>query len=244
MAEQVGVMSRCIKALDGLSFTNVGRSLKTWWNFEDFLEGISLYQGIWTISTGGVGSSFTGTGTAQRFGIAQFNTGTTAIGRCAANMGIWAPQNFLFGGGEYTLETDIYIPDLSTAAEEFSVAFGFGDTITADQVDGAYFYYDRALAGVNWRLKTANNSARTDTDSGVVVTAGAWIRLKVVVNALGTLVTYSINDVIVGTNTLNIPTGAGRNFGGVINIVKTVGITSRALWSDWIWTHCNLSVTR
>ena len=38
MAEQVGVMSRCIKALDGLSFTKVGRSLKTVWNFEDFSD--------------------------------------------------------------------------------------------------------------------------------------------------------------------------------------------------------------
>ena len=69
------------------------------------------------------------------------------------------------------------------------------------------------------------------------VVAAIWTKLKVLVNADATLVSYYINDIFVGTNTLNIPTGAGRNVCPMMTIFKSVGITSRFYTLDWIWYY-------
>lgn len=245
MPEQVGVMSRCIKSLDGLSFTNIGRSLKTWSNFEDFLDNsVANSSGIWISQLIGAGTGFVNfVGTATQPGRRTLSTGTTNVGT-AAIYTLGSVTGVLFGGGQYTWEADIYVGNLSTAAEEFVSVFGFGDTGTAEPTDGAYFYYDRSGAGVNWRLKTANNGVRTDTDSVIPVVAGVFVRLKVVVNYAGTLVSYYINGVLVGTNNTNIPIAGGRETGAVISIIKTVGATARLLYLDWVWLHYDLTVSR
>jgi len=243
---QVGVLSLCqFGSLDGLSYSNAGRNLKTWWNFEDFLEAAPLQSGLWTHNAAGAGAVLQGSpGENIRPGQVTGSSGTTAAGRAGIYASSYLANGILFGSGEYTFEADFLLPVLSTAIEEFTTTLGFGETTAADQVDGAYFYYDRALAGVNWRLKTANNSARTDTDSTIVVVAGAWTRFKIIVNAAGTLVSYYINNVLVGTNNANIPTGAGRQTAAIVNILKSVGITARSWTIDWAWLHIDLTTTR
>ena len=249
MAEQVGVYSRIPKDLDGLYYSALGRSLKVGYDFEEFLEPCASTTdrllGKYYIYISGAGALIYTLGAANdRPGLACLETGTTAAGAAVLWNGGTNANGLLFGAGEYTFETDIFIGGLSTAIEEYGIALGFGDNVTYDNVDGAYFKYDRAVTGVNWQLVTANNSARTTVNSGVIVTAGVWHRFKVVVNTAGTLVSYYIDNILVGTIATNIPTGAGRLFGPNMMIVKTVGLTTRFFYSDWIWFHYNLAVSR
>jgi hypothetical protein len=247
MGAQVGCWDPVIKSLDGLAYSQFGRNLKTWFNFEHFVEsGLTTGQnvGIWQASFVGAGAVLSSPdASALRPGIIRFQTGTTNVGRAGIFSAGITMAGFLFAGGVYTIEGDIYVPVLSTALEEYLHVFGFGDTLAAEPVDGVYFLYDRAGAGVNWRLKTSANSIRTDTDSGVAVAAASWIRLKIVVNADATLVSYWINGVLVGTNVLTIPSGANRQTGMVNGIRKTVGVTNRYNDCDWMWSHLDLAAT-
>ena len=237
----------------GMTLLNTARNLKTWWNFEDFIspftssaETSAEINGPWTSYFSGAGAALAGVaGTAARPGILGFSTGTTAAGLASILGGYtFATASYLFGAGEYTIEGDIYIPNLSTAIEEYDLIFGFADAASIAVVDGAYFLYNRAVAGANWQACTANNSAQTLTDTGIAVTENAWIRLKIVVNADATAVRFYIDDVLVATNVLNIPSGAGRITGPNIFIKKTVGLTARTFNLDWVWLHFNLAVSR
>lgn len=168
-------------------------------------------------------------------------TGTTAAGRSSVNALGQLNDGIAMGAGVYTFETDVYMPLLSTVAEEFSLYHGFGDSIIGDQTDGTYFKYNR-LTSVNWLACTASGGVRTETDTGIPVTATTWIRLRVVVNPLATAAYFYINNVLVATNIANLP--AGVNTGAVQSIIKSAGLTSRVLWVDWTWLHYDLSVSR
>lgn len=241
MAVQVGVMSRCCKSLDGLGYSQAGRSLKTWWYYSDFYENNVTAPNIWGAWAAGVGAAYGKTATVNtRIGIVSCSTGTTAAGTSGMYSDV---ASMIFGAGSYVFETEFYLYNLSTAIEEYMYLFGFGDLMNAEPNNGVYFKYNR-VAGVNWFLSTADAGARTNTDSGIAVTAGAWIKLKVVVNATGTLASYYINEILVGTVNTNIPVAAGRTVGSLWNILKTVGITPRLFLVDWGWLHTDLAVTR
>jgi hypothetical protein len=234
-------------AFAGMTLGPSARNLKTWSNLDDFIGGAwaTGASGIWNGVTGGTGATISDIqGTALRPGIIQFSTGTTNTGYALYFTGRASCQPILFGSGVYTFETDIYIPTLSAVAEEYILRFGFADAITgADISDGAYFEYDR-LTNVNWLAKTAANSARTATATATAVAAAAWIRLKVIVNATGTAAYFYINDVLVATNILNIPTGAGRQTSCNMTIVKSAGTTARTFQGDWAWLHIDLTTSR
>lgn len=234
------------RTLDGLAYSGSGRNTKTWWDFEDFDEGsYAAYTGIWTTGLFGAGSMISSlAASADRKGIAYYQTGSTTTGRATQYALGPNGDGILFGAGVYTFEADVNVIDLSTAGEEYVLQIGFGDTSGADFVDGAYFRYDRLAAGANWRCKTASNSARTDTDSGVAVAAGPWVKLKVVVNAAASEVYFYINGALVATNTTNIPSGAGRGTGALMQILKSAGTTLRGFLVDWVWLHVDFNVAR
>jgi hypothetical protein len=82
------------------------------------------------------------------------------------------------------------------------------------------------------------------TTTGTVVTAGQWYKLAVEVNAAGTLVTYYIDDVSVGTIATNIPTGVGRTFGPAVKIEKSAGTTARTFLIDYCQYFYHLTTSR
>jgi hypothetical protein len=191
----------------------------------------------WTFTAGGSGAANTmtaalndGTHLAQQ----QSSTGTTTTGYAGGLLS--SAVNLALAGQTILTDTEIYIPTLSTVAEEYTFWAGLGDTTaTGNQVDGVYFLYHRLTYGANWQICTASSSSRTITDSGVAVVAGAWIRLKVA--ATSSLCTYYIDGTSVGTNATNIPTSAREtNVGYAIS--KTAGTTARVVNYD----HAQLSV--
>jgi hypothetical protein len=232
---------------NSLTLTAPARNLKTWWNFEEFIGRPDATSGIWFRTANGTGSYGTSAaGTSLRPGILSLGTGTTDTGYSNIMSGghIDLGSSFLFGAGVYTIEGDIYIGNLSSGTETYAIRFGFGDSGTGAPTDGAFFYYSDAGANPNWYRRTVSNTVLTSTDTGVAAVAGAWIRLKIVVNADATSVEFFINDVSVGSNVANIPSGVGRNTGAVYSIIKSAGTTDRAVYIDWVWLHIDLTASR
>lgn len=236
----------------GFALSASSRNLKTWWDFEDFMgtytSAGTISSGIWIGGASGTGSNaYDSSGTASRPGIVELSTGTTNSGSASICIYYSTAAHILFGAGVYTIEGDVFIATLSTAAETYALRFGFGDSIAGAPTDGAYFYYYDVAGGSptpNWYRNTASNTTLTSTDTGVVAVAGAWTRLKVVVNANASSVEFFINGVSVGSNTVNIPSGAGRGTGAVYTAVKSAGTTARLFNIDWTWLHIDLTTTR
>ena len=144
-------------------------------------------------------------------------------------------NGYLFGGLAWELYAAVKIPTLSDGTETFAARIGFGDNVSGDHTDGAYFQHDNSTT--NWIGKTANNSSRTTASGGssVGVTAG-WNYLRISVASDGSLVTFYVWSggawVSIGTSSTNIPTVAGREFSFVATIVKSAGTTARTLSLD------------
>jgi len=226
--------------LAGLTLDPTGRNLKTWWNFEDFVGLTNPTAGTWLTHVAGTGAGTTPVASTNlRPGILQLSTGTTTTGRGAIRMNGYLNQ-FTFGAGVYTIEIDVYITTLSDGTDTYSLWFGMGDDTTAEPTKGVYFQYASGTSA-NWYRCSATASTYTRTDTGTAVVAGAWIRLKIVVNSTGTSAEYFINGTSVGTNTTNIPTGGVI---GILSAVKSAGTTARTFNVDWIWVHIDLTTSR
>lgn len=189
-------------------------------------------------------TSGTGTGTQAsvappgRVGTVRTSTGSTFPARASLSSSTSA---FIFGDNEWSFESEELLASLSTPTERFQYIVGFlGGVSSINQIDGAYFLYDEggistgSAASPNWQIVTASNNNRTFVTTSVPVTANTWDDLKIVVNSTGTLVTFYINGVEVGTITTNIPVGAGRNVGYGWGIYKTAGNTARTVDVDWM----------
>lgn len=104
---------------------------------------------------------------------------------------------------------------------------GFHDTSTsADATDGAYFELNGAVCSA----KTANNSTRTTNATTVTLTLNTFYTFDIEANAAGTSVRFRVYEglnatpILDVTNTTNIPTAAGREFG--VGCVATESTTT------------------
>lgn len=139
------------------------------------------------------------------------------------------------GGGALYIEARLRIATLSDGVNNFAVRAGFGDSANADHVDGIYFECDRNVHGDNaWRACCASNSLRAKSSTGVSPVAGTWTRLRAEVNAPGTQVNFFVDGVQVVGLGVNIPTAAGRGFGYIHHIVKTLGVAARTVDFDYV----------
>ena len=176
---------------------------------------------------------------ANRPGIESLSMGTTLTGRATLR----TDENaILLGGGDWTFETDVFIPTLSNATERYSMVIGFHDATTANQTDAVCFLYDEggvstgSTAAGYWQTLTASNNSRTYNTglTQITIVANTWYRLKIVINAAGTQAQFYVNGTLVATHTANIPTGSGRQVGYGYQALKSAGTTARQLYIDWI----------
>lgn len=201
---------------------------KTYQGTWDFDENASPAAG-WTTSISGTGSAVGPIDSEQgAYGIHQIATGTTATGRGSY---FRSSQAVRFGVMSYISRWRIRIPTLSDSGERFILRIGFGDQVSVDNTDGAYFVYDEATSA-NWRICTANNGLRTINTTSIAVNT-SWELLEVRVNAGGTSVEFFVDGVSAGSPiTNNIPTGSGRTCGLLMHVIKSVGTTSRTILMD------------
>ncbi len=247
---------RTITAGDGISLVDGGVNSTitlTHDNIDFARKRVSFIDDMFGNSTSGTyfQKTVTGTGadvtnlgvsTTGVFGVWEFSTGTTATGKTAIGSG--NNNSFSLGQGIATFEAYVKIPTLSTTAQEFSVVNGFSDSLTATAIDAVRFSYDRTVS-VNWQIQCKSNSVSTTTTTATAVGTG-WTRLKIVVNAAGTSVSYYIDGTEVSGSpiTTNIPTGAGREVTVQARIDKSVGLTASLLDIDYIAVDIDLTTSR
>lgn len=158
--------------------------------------------------------------------------------------GLALQQGIVPGDGKIYLFGSINIPVLSDGVNNLcyrGLGMDFGGGAAADQSNGVYFENDLSTYGDNrWRLKTADNAARTVQDLGVAPVANTWTRLGIVVAANGLTAQALVNDVKVGAPMGGLPT-AGRGFGLAEGIFKTLGAGALTVLSDYVYCSavCN-----
>mgnify|MGYP001615176485 CR=1 FL=1 len=199
--------------------------------FEDFMANNTTNNTIgkygWAMSAAGTAATFNnGAGEAGRPSIVNMDTGTTATGRTEMNTDI---DGYILAGNE-VWEAAIDITTLSNATDEFDIRVGLCDNTAGDCTDGVYFLYNRNVSA-NWIRSTANGGTRTQTASSTAVATG-WLWLMFIVNSTETSVEFFVNNVSIGTNTLNIPTTAAT--GLMFQIIKSAGTASRDFDIDYV----------
>lgn len=142
-------------------------------------------------------------GEAQHPGF--FSVGSAAgSGWMQKNQASTSNGPIVLGAGVLTFEYLVRI----TALSNHNYVVGLGAGSTTEPTDGVYFIYDSAVNAGAWVGKTANASSRTSANSANTVVAGQWDRLKIIVNAAASSVSFYVNGVEITNSPLaaTIPT--------------------------------------
>jgi hypothetical protein len=124
------------------------------------------------------------------------------------------------------------LADLSTAVEEFSVDFGFGDSITnSEHTDAVLLRYKRTTSTEWLRVKNDGGGGVVETASGIAVVEDANLNLRVEVASGASRADFWVNRVHAGSETTGLPSGTDY-IGHVWKIVKTAGTTARTWAAD------------
>jgi hypothetical protein len=212
---------------------------------DDWIAGAVASEAGWLAAQTGTGAGSSVLAAApvdeNHPGILQLSTGTTATGYAAIHRGV---GSMLLGGAAIVQEWLVRVPTLSDGTNTYVLRIGLGDSTTGTaHTDGVFFEYSSAVSP-NWQIRTRANNADTTTASSTSVTAGAWVKLRLEINAPGTSVTFYVNGSAIGTHSANIPLGAGRQLGPIASIIKTVGTTARLAHIDYYYQRMVLSTPR
>ena len=246
-----GVKFPTVDAVNSLSFIDKGKRMVSF--FTDFLTNATL-DGAQSFASGGSLGLIVGAQIPNRTnqqGVAFFQTNTVAtnyINYCSSS----GAAQFWFGGGAWNYEALININTLSTALERYRMIFGFGSVISnSSETNGVFITYDEGgtangtTASANWQCVTVDNSVRTLTTSTTAVTASAWNKLRIEINAAGTSVTFYVNGVSIATHQTNIPLASNSRYVLMkTGLAKTIGITTRGFYCDYIGYENILTTAR
>jgi hypothetical protein len=246
-----GVKFPTVDAVNSLSFIDKGKRMVSF--FTDFLTNATL-DGAQSFASGGSLGLIVGAQIPNRTnqqGVAFFQTNTAAtnyINYCSSS----GAAQLWFGGGAWNYEALININTLSVALERYRMIFGFGSVISnSSEADGVFITYDEGgtangtIASANWQCVTVANSVRTLTTTTTAVTASAWNKLRIEINAAGTSVTFYVNGVSIATHTTNIPLASNSRYVLMkTGLAKTIGITTRGFYCDYIGYENILTTAR
>lgn len=197
--------------------------------------------------TAGAGTNGNPAGDASHIGTIQQSVGAAGVDGALIKTGVTNAQPFLFGGGAWEVEGLSRLPALSNGVQNLTARWGFGDSAgVADHTDGVYLEQDFGVYGdQNYRLCASSNSVRTKVDTGIAAVAGLETHWQININAAGTLVTATINGVA-SSNTVNsnIPTAAGRQTSGCLQLVKQLGANTLSVVHDFWEIRCALTTAR
>jgi hypothetical protein len=236
-----GVKFPTVDAVNNLSFIDKGKAMVSF--FTDFYGADVSRDGLVSATSGGIIAAQSLTIAPNRTNQQGVHSLSTAL--LATN---WANHvsssitSFYLGNGAWVYETSINLNNLSTALERFRIISGFGNTSgSAVETDGVFFTYDEGgtangtAASPNWQCVTVANSVRTLTTTSTAVTNAAWIKLRIEINAAATSAAFYVNGTLIATHTTNIPLGSASRFVLVKQgIFKTIGITNRVMWVDYL----------
>lgn len=199
----------------------------------DFASVASLAPFYSTVS--GTGAALAAsTATAGRVGVITLSSGTTTTGYASLNTD---PASIVLSNGVTRFRCDVQLSALSDGTDTYAARFGLGDVaVGTDPTDGVFFRYTHSVNSGKWVYVTRSNGTETATNSTIAPVAATWTTLEIEINAAGTSATFYVDGVSAGAaNTTNIPTGAGRETGAQISILKSAGTTARLISLDQAW---------
>lgn len=178
--------------------------------YDDFLsssQGTSFLSGLLTWNTNGTNrwTQALGLATNQNPGVVGHSlmnaqSRSLILGNGSVVGGI------LVGAGEIKVNWVFKIANLSTATNRYTLNLGLGDVVTSSTItNGCWLQYSDNINSGKWAFKTASAGSPTTTNSSAVTTVG-WHNAQITINAAGTLVTFVMDGVSLGTIALTIPT--------------------------------------
>jgi hypothetical protein len=192
-------------------------------SFEPFLNAVTgLSQGIASTVTGGTNTNLNVTG---RQGVVKMAVGTAATADRTCNIGSHLASTISLGNGimEFTVEGAPTVA-LASGGVTGNTILGFHDAPNSnvEPTDGCYF---RSVNGGNWFAVCRSNNVETAVDTGILPVLDTYLFHRVVVNANATSVdfkTFNASGTQIDTRTIttDIPTGAGRQVGHGVRIVR------------------------
>lgn len=207
--------------------------------YDDFIaKATANYEFATSTGAGGSASVFTGGG-PYCFGAAALATGTSNSAYAIIGPSSTANQVAISTGlGAISFETRVYINTALPSGGDAVVAVSLnsaGVTLPSATTDAqlTLYYSDNVNSG-KWRARTSDGATQTDVDTGVTVAGSTWYRLGIETNSAGTLATFYINGVSVGTSSTHLP-GLTSDLGVQVGIKNSAGgTTNRGLIVDYI----------
>ena len=130
-------------------------------------------------------------------------------------VGVPSDHNVVYTGQGYIqFKTVIKVFDLATAIEDYQFTFGLGDFGIFSSFPGSdaiYFQYNRS-ASTNWTAVTKASNVTTTSSGTFPAVDTNWHVFMFEINPAGTLVSFYIDNTLIGTSSTNIPT-AGMGIG-------------------------------
>lgn len=208
----------------------------------DFLNGVTGTPFTSTASGAGANVVAQSSFSYDCVGSVQSNTGTTAAGAAGATTAVGA---ILGGSGTHRLLARAQLGAAPTSTDDFVVRVGLLDDPTAAPTDGAWFEIDRTASTTSWRIVTSVGSVTTKTTTSVAFDAN-WHTLAITLTGTAGTPTasFSIDDVLVGTSTTNLPLNGAAATGLGWQIVKVAGTSVSSLRIDYLTYQCDLALTR
>jgi hypothetical protein len=199
--------------------------------FDDFTttSGTVIGETGWTSALANSGTAAAGTGESGRPGVWVLSTTTSGT---ASALLVRQFLSDVFGGGVMRFECSIKLSALSDGTDTYTAMFGWFDTSSTSPTDGAYIRYTHSVNSGNWQGITRSNSSETPVN-GSVAASTSWTKLGIQVAADGSSVEFFVDGVSIGTSSATIPTGAGRETGLRMGIIKSAGTTARTVSLDY-----------
>lgn len=222
----------CADATDGAAVwvPRDGQFNSARYRFYAFTDCLSSSAGDahFTMSWTGTGAAISNVsiGTLNALGVVSLDLGTST-GKVSINSG--PTTGVKLGLGVSRFVSKLAVPVLSDGTDRFITRIGFQDNFSGTPTDVVHFRYSDNVNSGKWEAVTRSNGVETATDTGVSVVAGEWKRFRIEVNSAANSAAFYIDDVLVATNTTNIPSGSGRELGYAVMGEKTVGTTSRSV---------------
>lgn len=174
----------------------------------------------------GAGATIGMLGVGNDHGVCRAQTGTTAGG--GAGGGGQNVGTSLFSKGPTLCDMRACVLQLSTGVDRFEVSLGHAGILST--LNHVAFKYNDATSP-NWTCFSSKAGVSISKDSGIVVAANTYYKLKITTDANYTTINYYINNLLVATvNTpANMPDGASLGF----NIFKSIGLNACTLMLDY-----------
>lgn len=168
-------------------------------------------------------------------GVIQFQSATNANDGASIFTGSVSAgaSNLAFfpGSGAIRMRCLCYVSQLSNGTNNTMLSYGLSDSPAWNGESNCIrIQYEYEVDQLHWHLHTTKAGTATNTISTIVTTTG-WHWLQIDVNAAGTSVSYTIDGVLAGTSSTNIPVvGLPYRF----DLRKTLGTTPSSLGLDYI----------